>query len=391
VAPLIVLGGSIASNFANGGIAWERLSWALGLRRLGLDVLIVDQLDRARCVHAGPGPRSYETCLNYGYFRQVVEAFGLADAAALVGDQGESLFGPSFPELLDRVAAAAMLVNVAGNVRLDEIKRCARLRILVDVDPGLTQARLASTETSPRILGHDLYFTIGENVGTAASSIPTGGIRWLHTRQPVLLDAWPQAPTASPLRFTTVATLRGVGPHGPVSGFRDKADELLGVIDVPDATSAVMELAVKFRASEAAERARLRRRGWRVVDAGAVAAGPDAFRRYVQSSGAEFSVAKGAYTETRSGWFSDRTTRYLASGKPAVVQDTGFTRSIPVGDGLIAYRNRAEAIDGIERVTAEYDHHSAAARELAERFFDSDAVLRRFVDDVEASRPGALR
>lgn len=391
MAQFVVVGGSIASNYRNGGIAWERLSWALGLRRLGVEVLVLDQLDRSRCIHPDGVQASYDSCLNRAYFERVVEQFGLAGSSALVGDGGEILYGPSHAELLERVEAADMLVNVAGNVRLDEIKRRVRLRVLVDVDPGLTQLRLTSGESSARLSGHDLHFTIGENVGTAASSLPTGGMRWLHTRQPVLLDDWPVTAAARCDRFTTVATLRGVGPYGSVDGFPQKADELAKIIELPRATPAVFELALRVRPSEDRDRDRLTRCGWRIVDAAAVASDPDSFRSYVQASGAELSVAKGAYAQTASGWFSDRTTRYLASGKPAVVQDTGFTRSIPVGEGLFAFTTLDEAAEATRQVVREYARHSVAARDLAERFFGSDAVLERFLDDVDATRPQASR
>lgn len=391
MAPLLVVGGSIAANYANGGIAWERLSWAIGFRRLGFEILVLDQLDRARCVHADGDAGGYETCLNRGYFERVVTDFGLAGSAALIGDAGEVLYGPPLAELLERVDAAAVLVNIAGNVRLEEVKRRARLSVLVDVDPGLTQLRLASGDPPPRIAGHDLHFTIGENVGTSASSVPTGGVRWLHTRQPVVLDAWPVTETHRPDRFTTVSTLRGVGPHGGVEGFAHKADELANVIELPGRVPGAFELALRFRDAEADERRRLERFGWNVVDAATVAADPHAFRRYVLDSAAEFSVAKGAYAAPRTGWFSDRTTRYLAAGKPAVVQDTGFSHSIPVGEGLFAFTTLDEAIDATRRVLSDYGRHSAAARALAETFFDSDVVLTRFLDDVDANRPAGVR
>jgi hypothetical protein len=391
MASLLVVGGSIAANYANGGIAWERLSWALGLRRLGFEILVLDQLDRARCVHADGDAGGYETCLNREYFERVIADFGLEGSAALVGDAGEVLYGPPWLELLERVEAASMLVNIAGNVRLAEVKRRARLCVLVDVDPGLTQLRLASGETTPRLSGHDLHFTIGENVGTPASSLPTGGMRWLHTRQPVVLDAWPVTQARRDDRFTTVATLHGVGPHGGIDGLGHKADELAKVIELPRRAPGVFELALRIRDAEEDERRRLEQFGWSVVDAAAVAADPQAFRSYVLDSAAEFSIAKGAYASTRSGWFSDRTTRYLAAGKPAIVQDTGFTRSIPVGEGLFAFTTLDEAIDATRHVLSDYGRHRAAARALAERFFDSDVVLTRFLDDVDASRPAAVR
>ena len=120
-----------------------------------------------------------------------------------------------------------------------------------------------------------------------------------------------------------------------------------------------------------------------------VAPDPPAFRQYVQTSDAEFSVAQGIYVATDSGWFSDRTIRYLASGKPALVQDTGFSRNYPVGEGLVAFSTLEQAVVGAQRIVREYAAHCQAARALAERYFDSDTVLSRFVDEVEC-RPGRV-
>jgi hypothetical protein len=350
---------------------------------------VVDQLDRARCVFPAGAEQRYENCLNRPYFEDVIREFGLADSAVLVGDEGESLYGPSYAELLELAGSAELLVNVAGNVRLDALKRRSPLTVYVDVDPGLTQLWLAAAETAPRIEGHDLYFTIGENVGTPACPLPTGGLTWRHTRQPVLLDQWPVAADGRPDHFTTVARWRGTGPHGSLDSqgisLTQKADEFEKVIELPRRTPATFELALSIDAGDTEGLSLLERNAWRVVDPLSVAGDPGAFRTYVQGSGAEFSVAKGAYAETRSGWFSDRTTRYLASGKPALVQDTGFGTNIPVGDGLLAFRDLDEAVAGVQRIVAEYEHHRAAARTLAEEFFDSEKVLMRFLDDVHAA------
>ena len=389
MASLLVVGGSIAANYRNGGIAWERLSWVLGLRRLGVEVWIVDQLDRARCRYPEGTEQGYESCLNRAYFEEVIREFGLAESAVLVGDGGESLYGPAHEELLELAEAADALVNVAGNVRLEEVKQRSRLTVYVDVDPGLTQLWLASGAPAPRIEGHDLYFTIGENVGTAESGLPTSGIDWHHTRQPVLLDEWPVPAEGGSDRFTTVARWRGTGPHGHLDTqgivLTQKADEFEKVIELPRRVPARFELALDIDPRDADDLSLLDRNGWRVVDPLGVAADPIAFRSYVQGSGAEFSVAKGAYAETRSGWFSDRTTRYLASGKPALVQDTGFGVNIPVGDGLLAFQDLDGAVAGAQRISADYEHHCAAARGLAEEFFDSGKVLARFLDDIEAA------
>src|SRR6185295_6838385 len=122
--------------------------------------------------------------------------------------------------------------------------------------------------------------------------------------------------------------------------------------------------------------------GWTLADPGDVAGDPLAFRQYVQQSSAEFSVAQGIYVETNSGWFSDRTVRYLASGKPALVQDTGFGRTYPVGEGLLGFTTLEDAVAGAARIARDYEQHCRAARALAEAHFDSDKVLAELVDAV---------
>ena len=120
-----------------------------------------------------------------------------------------------------------------------------------------------------------------------------------------------------------------------------------------------------------------------------MAADPLLFRQYVQQSGAEFSVAQGIYVETQSGWFSDRTVRYLASGKPALVQDTGWARTYPTGRGLLGFRTLEEAADGANRIAGDYTGHSRAAREIAEAFFDSRIVLSALMAAVDGGPVGA--
>jgi hypothetical protein len=383
---LLLIGGSIAASYLNGGIAWERLSWILGLRRLGFDVFVIDQLDRERCVWPAEIEPSYENCLNRGYFEKIVRRFGLGSSAALVGENRQVLYGPPYGELLELARCAEALVNVAGNVRLEELKRGPRVRIYVDVDPGLTQLWLASGQPAARLEGHDLHFTIGENVGTPASDLPSGGVDWRHTRQPVLLDEWPVSSGRDAGRFTTVAKWRGPGPHGRMDSiglhFGDKADELRKVIELPRRVRQTFELALNIELSDREDRDALESYGWRLVDPAVDASDPESFRHYIQTSGAEFSVAKGAYAATASGWFSDRTTRYLASGKPALVQDTGFSRVIPTGEGLCVFRTLDEAVQGVERIHRDYTGHCEAARQIAETFFDSDLVLARFADEI---------
>jgi len=383
---LLLVGATVASFPGNGGIAWERLSWVLGFRKLGYDVLWVDQLGRGHCVHpAGVEADGYANCLNVSWFESIVERFELAGSAALIGDDGESLSGLSFEHVLTAGAEAELLVNPGGDLRHSELKRRARRSVYIDVDPGFTQLWLSSGRPVRRVERHDVHFTIGENIGTPASDLPPSGIEWRHTRQPVVLDDWPFAEEDAEPRFTTVGRWRGTGPHGPLDDigqrFSSKGDELLGVLDIPARTGLDFEIALDTRGDEE-PRALLKSHGWRVVDPVSVAGDPHSFRCYVQASWAEFSVAKGAYVETRSGWFSERTARYLASGRPALVQDTGFSRTLPVGEGLLAFRTLDEAVEGAARIAADYERHRRTARRIAEECFDSDKLLTRLLEDA---------
>lgn len=405
----LIVGATVASFPGNGGIAWERLSWVLGFRRLGYDVLWVDQLGCGHCVYPAAegtqvtvtfgdshrkrhifgdshrGRQGYVDCLNVPWFESIVERFGLHGSASLIGDDGESLSGLSFDEVSTAAREADLLINAGGDLRHPELKHLARRAVYIDVDPGFTQLWLASGRPVPRVEGHDLHFTIGENVGTPASDLPASGIEWRHTRQLVVLEDWPFAEDSGEQSFTTIARWRGIGPHGSLDDigepFAQKGDELARVLDLPERTGLDFEIALDARGDDA-PRTLLESRGWRVVDPASVAADPDSFRRYVQQSWAEFSVAKGAYVETRSGWFSERTARYLASGRPALVQDTGFSRTLPVGEGLLAFRTLDEAVDGAARIAADYESHRKAARAVAEQHFDSDKVLARLLEDA---------
>ena len=200
-----------------------------------------------------------------------------------------------------------------------------------------------------------------------------------------MLDDWPVCPT--PLdqgRFTTIANWRG--PFGPVQfgsrTFGLKVHEFRKFITLPRVAPLPFEIALNIHPNDHRDLDALRAQGWQIVDPQTVASDPQAFRQYVQQSAAEFSVAQGIYVDTASGWFADRTVRYLASGKPALVQDTGFTRNIPTGEGLIAFKTLEEAAAGAKQIARNYDQHCRAARSLAQRYFNSDEVLGHFLHNA---------
>lgn len=378
----ILVGSVIANKHLNGGNAWVVLSWVLGLKRLGFRVYFVEQISREGCVDGGGAVTAFEDCANLAYFEQITGRFGLTDSAALVYEGGEQVHGLTYAELLDVAEETDLLVNITGHLTLDPVMRRLRRKAYLDLDPGFTQLWHATGVAGARLDGHDFYFTVGENVGTVACAIPTSGIDWRPVRQPVVMDEWPVFGEGD--RFTTVATWRG--PYGSVEYggkiFGLKVHEFRRFVELPERAPQTFEIALDIHPDEERDLNLLRHHGWRIVDPKVATPDPDAFRGYVQGSGAEFSVAQGIYVGTESGWFSDRTARYLASGKPALVQDTGFGRNYPVGEGLLAFRTLEQAVAGAERIASDYERHRRAARALAEEYFDSDKVLGRFVEEV---------
>lgn len=394
--PVVVVAGAMANKPANGGEAWVRLSWIRGLERLGCRVFFVEQIAEAQCTDPAGAWAPFAASANLAWFRQVTAAFGLRERSALLCDTGASE-GMAAADVAD-LAAGALLVNISGNLSDPVLRSAFGRRAYVDIDPGFTQFWHESGNRGARLEGHDRYFTIGENIGTPGCPIPDRvrdagpgperDLRWRATRQPVVLADWPVADAPEPAsgtRFTTVGTWRG--PFGPIERDRRrfglKVHEFRKYITLPDLVPARFEAALAIHPSEVADLDLLSRHRWELSEPRDVAGTPGAFRSFVAGSSAEFSVAQEMYVESRSGWFSDRTTRYLASGRPALVQDTGFSRRLPVGKGLVTFTSLEEAAAGAEAILADYEGHARAARMVAESFFDSDLVLSAFLEDCD--------
>src|SRR5207253_10154382 len=115
-----------------------------------------------------------------------------------------------------------------------------------------------------------------------------------------------------------------------------------GAEDVPSAVAANLGLAV---GGNGAPCERWRELGWSVVDSHSVSTTPDVYRSYIQSSRGEFSVAKNLYVATRSGWFSCRSVCYLASGRPVVVQDSGFSERSRLARGCLLFQTLSRRLN----------------------------------------------
>jgi hypothetical protein len=363
--PRIAIGGAVAQKPGAAGHAWQFLQYALGFRRLGYDVLLLDRAGDARGVE------------------WVSRVLGGIDWSIDLG--GGLHAGMSRRDALEFVADADLLLNVMGFVTDEELLGAARRRVFLDTDPGFPQMWRALGLADP-MAGHDAHVTIAERIGEADCAIPECGLDWITTPQPVVLEAWPAQPPGGGARFTSVASWRGA--YGPVEyggrTFGLRAHEMRRFADLPRLAGGAFELALDIHPADAADAEGLRAGGWALVPPAAVASTPGAYRRYIQGSDAELMVAKQMYVATRGGWLSERSLCYLASGRPVVAQDTGFGECHPAGEGLLAFGTLDEALGAVEAVRADPVRHSAAARELARERFCSDRVLSRLLDRAGA-------
>ncbi|HWI09323.1 MAG TPA: hypothetical protein VNT54_17620 [Solirubrobacteraceae bacterium] len=376
----VLVSGAVANKHRQGGSIWVRMSWAEALRDAGLDVVFVEQIDESTCVDAEGAPAPFEDSANAAAFSAALAGFGLTGALVCPGPggghAGARVRGLALDELFARADEAALHVNIGGHLRWEPLLRRLRRRAFVDLDPGFTQIWHAQGRELG-VAAHDLHFTVGLNVGTAVCTLPTGGLRWRAIGQPVSLDRWTAAPGDALGCFTTVASWRGA--YGPASwagrSYGVKAHEFRRFLAVArEVPAARFELALDIHPGDRADVERLQAHRWRLSDPGELAGTSD-FRRFVRASGAEFSPAQNIYVDTNSGWFSDRTVRYLACGRPALVQDTGFSEHLPTGAGLIAFSTLEEAVAGARELLSDYPRHRVAARQIAVEHFGGTRAI----------------
>ena len=89
-----------------------------------------------------------------------------------------------------------------------------------------------------------------------------------------------------------------------------------------------------------------------------------------------------ATSESRCGWFSDRSVCYLALGRPVILQETGWTDFYPHGEGLLSFHNEESALAALETVAKDPVKHARAARLIAEKYCSAPLVVNQFLETI---------
>ncbi len=377
----IVVAGYLVRN-PMGGYAWQAAHYLLGLLALGHDAWFYEDTGFYDLAYDPVGDRfgpEYEA--GVGLTAAFLDRLGLGERWVFVDVHRRVEHGPAAGRATALLREADLVLNVAGVNRIPPEVRAGRRDVFVDIDPGVTQIR---AETDPLIRAmldeHAHHFTVGENIGTARSPIPTGGYTWHPTRAPVAVEYWAPIGTAGGA-YTTVGrwneTSRDLTWRGETYRWR-KRTEWLRCLDLPVRTGRAFEVCMDV-GSVADDPAVLGAHGWRLADPRIVSGDPWRYRDYLRDSRGEFTVAKDLNVRLRSGWFSDRAACYLAAGRPVVLQDTAFADVVPLGPGVHAFRTVEEAAAGIAAIEADYARASAHAVEVARECFAAERVLGRLL------------
>lgn len=363
-----------------GGLAWHHLQYLLGLRDLGHDVYFIEDSDDYESCY-DPARSVVDTDPTYGlnFAARAFERLGLGDRWSYYDAHTDTWMGPLASRVREICEPAELLLNLSGVNPLGPWFAKIPRRAFVDTDPAFTQIRhLTDSHARALAAGHDSFFTFAENIARGDCLVPADGFAWQPTRQPIQLDAWPITPGRHGGSWTTVMqwdSYRVREYEGRRYGM--KSDSFDAFIDLPARSGATFEIAM---GSVGAPRDFLRSEGWRLLDPFEVTRDPWTYQEFIRGSKAEWSVAKHGYVASRSGWFSERSAAYLASGRPVLTQQTGFSDWLPTGAGLLAFETMEEALAGMKEIDAAYEHHCRAARELAETFFDARQVLTHLIE-----------
>jgi hypothetical protein len=376
----ILLSGRIAAVPHQGGATWAVLQYLLGFKRLGHAVYFVEPVGGAAL---RPADAPLTRSANAAYFGRVMTKFGLKGTSALLLAGAQQTVGLPYDRLHEIARRADMLVNISGLLADEALTDNIPLRAYLDLDPAFTQLWQAVQGIDMRFADHSHFVTVGQAIGQPGCDVPTCGLEWITTPQPVVLERWPAARHITHDALTTIANWRGYGSieHGGVF-YGQKAHSLREFFNLPTLTTEKFMLALAIHPDEINDLAALRSNGWHLIDPARVAGTPTSYQRFVQGSKAEFGIAKSGYVAARCGWFSDRSACYLASGRPVIAQETGFSRFLPVGAGLFAFETIDEVLASIEALNGDYDRHARGARAVAEEYFDSDRVLGRLLDGL---------
>jgi hypothetical protein len=375
-----ILLGSYMMRYPLGGMLSWALQYLLGFHRLGHEVYLVERADyHNACFDARAGVMTDDASYGIRVVDDLLRQFELEDRWAFVDVEGR-FHGRSQKDVSELFRTADFFVDGGTHGAWLEWVSPPTQSVLIDGEPAFTQMKWENRRAAGQAVPeYDAYFTNGLLLGTADCTAPTAGRSWKPLVNPVVPELFDLPPAREGAPYTTVMNWQS---HAPIefagTTYGQKDVEFEKFVELPRSTNVPLEVAVAGRFP----RQRLDAAGWRIENAHKVTESFESYRRYIGGSRGEMSVCKNVFVATRTGWFSDRSAAYLAAGRPVVLEETGFSRCLPTGEGLFAVAAEEDAIEAIEAIEADFEMQSRRAREIAQEYLSAETVLASLLDDV---------
>ena len=375
----------LVGQYPFGGVIWDYLQYLLGFRSLGHQVLYLED-SGAWPYDPVAGTITDDCSFALQSLHKIFTDFDLTESWVYRNGADGKFHGAGEKVAREWLRHGDLLVNVSSAGWLRDYDLRVGHRMFIDGDPMFCQIGLLDGSNplyAGRLRDHDSHFTFGLSVGQPDCPVPVDGITWRPTVQPVAIDQWPVSPVSADAPWTTVMNWASYKPkvwEGRTYG--QKNLEFNRFRDLPSKTNVPLRLAMGLGVDGQRPAQELRQLGWDLVEPQEVVPDHSAYRSFLTNSRGEWSVAKHGYVEGRTGWFSCRTACYLAAGRPAVVQETGWSLHLPSDRGVLPFTTVEEAAEGLARVSHNYSEHSKAAREIALEFFEAKKVCQNLLRQI---------
>ena len=392
---LRIIVGGLVGQYPLGGVAWDYFHYVLGLHELGHEVYYHEDtwvwpFDPLKG-YLVDDPQ-YTVDFISDFFKTYAPDLSDRWHYLLLHDKSYGMTRERFDEV---ARTADIFLNVSGACFTPENLGPKCLKVFMDTDPGYNQIMLSErfqwSENVERwckqVADHDRHLTYAENVYGDDCVIPRMNFDWRPTRCVVTLPPWKAVrdnPPPADAPFTTVMSWGWFGGALKYKGieYMAKVPEFERFQKLPSRVPEIPLLVAMGGQTHKAPMDKIRADGWQIIGAQQPTLTASNYLDFIAKSAGEWSIAKNVYVDTRSGWFSCRTACYLAAGRPAVVQDTAWSRFIPSGEGLIAFTTMEETVEGLRRVADDPVRHRKAAYEVAREYLTPERVLTPMIESI---------
>lgn len=362
------------------GNSWAFLQWATGLRELGWDVWIVESLQAKELIDAQGRSCRLAESHNLKHWKSFLSDLDWDDRATLLAE-GEKVEERPLREFAQ---GADLFLNLSGHFKRADLVSGTAARVYVDLDPAFTQIWAKVYGSPMNFPGHNAFWSVGLSMGRGAV-VPDTGHDWKPVLPPVCRRYWSAEAAGQPAgrpadlagqRWTTITHWYGYAAvDWEGRSYGNKSEEFAKLRVWPGRTGLRPQVVTDLGPGE--ERAAFEREGWEFLEPAGICSDWKAYRAFLAASRGEFSPAKSGYVTAGTGWFSDRSVLYLSLGRPVLLQDTGWSRWLPDGQGLVSFRTPEEAAEKAIEIEKNHARHAQAAERVAREHLAAEVSIRQ--------------